>query len=178
MKPVRLQRSETSFLPTQSQFLIIYSPFFINLNLKSDGGSTQIEQVPQVEGHDSDTPVLAQRVEVFVRAAHWHERVTFFPPDNSNLILRTESSQLYDVGEMVGANVDRITGLAVGLGVAPITGLSIGLVVGLAVGLDVGFDVGLDVGAEVIPIVMSNVMVEPAALMFDIVIFVSRTTPP
>ena len=84
------------------------------------------------------------------------------------------------VGEAVGDAVGGVVGLFVGM---PIVGdfveTPVGSFVGFIVGEVVGEVVGEAVGADVVfPIVISNVIVAPAALIFDIVTSVSMMFPP
>jgi hypothetical protein len=152
MSAVREQRFFTSFLATQSQFLKMKVPSFINLNLKAvgsdavpDGGSTQVPQLPQVSGHASETPAYLQRMLVDFLSAQLQDLV-ILDPSLVNLILNALSTQ-EDVatGDAVGDAVGVPTGAAVGVP----TGAAVGVPTGLAVGVPVGDAVGVPVGDAV-----------------------------
>ena len=62
-------------LATQVQYLLTFLPFTVAL--KRSGESTQLEQVPHVEGQCSDTPLVLQRLVLL--AAQRHDLVTYRP---------------------------------------------------------------------------------------------------
>lgn len=194
MSLVNVQRQVVCFLATQSQPLEMYFPPFRNLNLKAlldEGGSTQSPQVPQVSGQDSETPTRAQRSTVFLRATHSHDLVIKFPLAFLNLILNEVSTQV-DVGVATGEAVGKPVGFAVGVATGDVmgelvgnpvgldVGVATGVVIGEEVGVEVGCAVGVLVGAGVLvdPKEIFNVIVDPAALMFEIVTSVSIIVPP
>ena len=121
-------------------------PFFVNLNLRlvPPGGSTQDEQVWQVDGQDSETPISAQRLEVSLRATQMHDLVMVIPLEFLNLILKVESTQvlvLEEVGEAVGEAVGETLGALDGLLLGCALGFSDfdGLLLGCALGDGEGF---------------------------------------
>ena len=163
MFPVNAQRAATLFclFPTQSQFFVPNLPLsFSNLKKRSAGGSTHCEQVPHVTGQASGIPLNEQR-RVALRPTHSQVFFNVVPSSAVNFNFKAESTQ-DEVGDATGEDVGDATGEEVGD----------------AVGDVVGEDVGDTVGAGVVPpIMMSNVIVGPAALMFEIVMSVFTIVP-
>ena len=72
-----------------------------------------MEQVPHVNGQDSETPVRAQRAFVFLRATQSQLREILSPLAFENLILNNVSTQLLDEVEDVGLEVGDAVGVPV-----------------------------------------------------------------
>ncbi len=81
MFAVKLQRFTVSLAATHGQERQMKFPPFKNFTLWAGdaGGSTQLPQVPQVFGQDSETPTKLQRKLVDLAATHVQKRLILSP---------------------------------------------------------------------------------------------------
>jgi len=136
----------SAILPTKSQDLTISFPLKGNLNLSALSESAQVEHVPQVTGHASETPVRPQRlvVSLFATQVQYLEMVSDEPI--TGIFSLSPESTHFIVGDAVG---EAVTGVPVGLDVGCV-GVADGLGEGLidVVGEEVGLSLGTSLGSK------------------------------
>ena len=168
------------FLPTQKQVRVLVptkkvpdtSSQVDGLEIGAAVGSDP-PQDPHVSGQLAETIALLHLLSVL-----------FLPAQKQDLVL-VPTKKVPDTSlhvDLDGLDVGVLTvGLLIGLAVGVDTGLADVLADGKTLGRKVGIVDGCDDGGgdvEDPPIVISNVIVEPATLMFDIVTSVSMILPP